>query len=477
MNTTLITAYHWLQAHLRWHTLHGSRLRQYQHQRAQRMIAWAWQHTPGYRRHWQAAGYDLAQAQQKWRQLPAIQRFTQLADFAAFNAYGITRSAAVAVAQAAEQPNQIAQSLPYAISAGFSSGTAGAAQRGLFLASPTERAIWAGVILARALPPLSHMLRHARTGYRVALFLRAHNQLYTAASGRTVQVRYYGLAAAQRDPAQALAQLVQWQPHAIVAPPSFLVQLAHLPAATRLHPERLVSVAEVLEPHDHALLVARWGGLVQQIYQIYQATEGVLAITCQAGRLHLQADLLAVQLVPVPDADPALGYMQPIITDLWRTTQPMLRFALDDVVQLDPRPCPCGAGMPVLQAVIGRASDLLYLPRREGCGRRVVPVDSVRWMVGVGALDEVQGDAGWGGVPLAGVQDYQVDQVQGGQWRVRLGLEPHTDAAAIAAAVQARVHQAAVQLGCVLPQVQVLTELGPLTPGVKRRRISVHSSK
>ncbi len=474
MNPTLVTAYHWFQAHLRWHTLHGPRLRQYQHQRAQRMIAWAWQHTPGYRRHWQAAGYDLAQAQQEWQQLPVIQRSMQLADFAAFNAYGITRSAAVAVAQAAEQPNQIAQSLPHGISAGFSSGTAGAAQRGLFLASPTERAIWAGVILARALPPLAHMLGHARTGYRVALFLRAHNQLYTAASGRMVQVRYYGLAAAQRDPAQALAQLVQWQPHAIVAPPSLLVQLAHMPAATHLHPERLVSVAEVLEPHDHALLVARWGGPVQQIYQ---ATEGVLAITCPAGRLHLQADLLAFQLVPVPDADPALGYMQPIITDLWRTTQPMLRFALDDVVQVDPRSCPCGSGMPVLQAVIGRASDLLYLPRRDGRGQRLVNSDLLRWMVGVGALGEVQGDAGWGGVPLAGVQDYQVEQVREGQWRVRLRLEPRTDAAAIAAAVQARVHQAAVQLGCVPPQVQVLPELEPLTPGVKCRRISVHATK
>ncbi|NJL04297.1 MAG: hypothetical protein HC911_05150 [Chloroflexaceae bacterium] len=466
---TLVTAYHWLQAHLRWHTLHGSRLRQYQHQQAQRMIAWAWQHTPGYRRHWQAAGYDLAQAQQAWRQLPVIQRADQLADFAAFNAYGITRSAAAAVAQAAEQPNQIAQSLPHAISAGFSSGTAGAAQRGLFLASPTERAIWAGVILARALPPLPHMLHHARTGYRVALFLRAPNQLYTAASGGMVQVRYAGLAAAQREPAQALAQLVQWQPHAIVAPPSLLVQLAQLPAATHLHPERLVSVAEVLEPHDHALLAARWGVPVQQIYQ---ATEGVLAITCQAGRLHLQADLLAFQLVPVPDADPALGYMQPIITDLWRTTQPMLRFALDDVVQVDPRPCPCRAGMPVLQAVIGRASDLLYLPCREGRGRRVVPVASVRWMVGVGTLS---GNDGPERVPLAGVTDYQLEQVQVGQWRVRLGLSPPTDAAALAAAVQARVQQAAVQLGCVPPQVQVLPELGPLTPGVKRRRIIVRA--
>lgn len=473
MKTTLVTAYHWLQAHLRWHTLRGARLRQYQHQRAQHMIAWAWQHTPGYRRHWQAAGYDLAQAQQAWAQLPLIYRATQLADFAAFNANGITRAAALAVAQAAEQPNQIAPSLPHAISAGLSSGTAGAAQRGLFLASPTERAIWAGVILARALPPLAQMLRHARTGYRVALFLRAHNQLYTAASGRMVQVRYASLAEAQRDPAQALAQLVQWQPHAIVAPPSLLVQLAHLPAATHLHPERLVSVAEVLEPHDHALLAARWAVPVQQIYQ---ATEGVLAITCQAGRLHLQADLIAFQLVPVPDADPALGYMQPIITDLWRTTQPMLRFALDDVVQLDPRPCPCGSGMPVLQAVIGRASDLLYLPRSDGRGRRVVPVASVRWMVGIGGREDHTESAMWDGVPLAGVRDYQLEQVQVGQWRVRLGLEPHTDAAAIVAAVQARVQAWAVQHGYVPPQVQVLPELGPLTPGSKRRRIIVPST-
>ncbi len=440
-------AHHWLRAHLRWHTLHGQRLRRFQQQRAHRMIALAWHHAPAYRQHWQAAGLDLAGAQQHWQHLPLVDRGQQMCDFAAFNTAGITLAAATAVATAAEDPQQIERSagehsLPRGISAGFSSGTSG--QRGLFLASTAERNLWAGIILARALP------RFDWQGYRIALFLRAHNPLYTAATSRLVHLRYLSLAAAQRDPQQALAALELWQPHAIIAPPSLLAQFAALPH--RLHPERLVSVAEVLEPPDQAHLEAAFG---VPVHQIYQATEGMLAITCRHGRLHLQEDVLAFQLVPVQGADPALLYIQPILTDLWRTTQPMLRYALDDILQLDPQPCPCGAGMQVLRAVIGRAADMLYLRHADGT-RRLLDASTLRELAGTAH---------------PAVRDYQIVQEHPHRLLVRLALDPAADAAGVVADVQRQAHALAAARGWHTLQIRVLPQLEPIPPGVKRRRV------
>ncbi len=96
--------------------------------------------------------------------------------------------------------------------------------------------------------------------------------------------------------------------------------------------------------------------------EIYQATEGFIAYTCRAGRLHLNEAFLHVE----PDwIDEAAGLFSPIITDFSRETQPIVRYRLDDVLRLDRRACPCGSPEHVLERVEGRADDVLELPARE----------------------------------------------------------------------------------------------------------------
>jgi phenylacetate-coenzyme A ligase PaaK-like adenylate-forming protein len=94
----------------------------------------------------------------------------------------------------------------------------------------------------------------------------------------------------------------------------------------RIHPQRLISVAETLEPQDRERLQ---GAFQAPVHEIYQCTEGLLAISCAHGSLHIQEDLVALQFEPLDDQGARLGAerVTPIVTDLWRRTQPIIRSA------------------------------------------------------------------------------------------------------------------------------------------------------
>jgi putative adenylate-forming enzyme len=228
------------------------------------------------------------------------------------------------------------------LTVGLSSGTSG--HRGVFLVGALETAAWAGVIVARALH------RSVLHGERVAFFLRANSNLYERVGRGRLQFRYFDLMTPLTD---AVAQLEAWQPTLLVAPPSLLLALAR--CHPRVRPHGVIAVAEVLEAQDRATLEAAFG---VPIHGIYQATEGLIAVSCRCGRLHLQEDLIAVQLEAVP-GDTSGTRFTPILTDLWRRTQPMVRYRLNDLLHLEPRPCPCGNPWRVVAQIEGRSDDTL----------------------------------------------------------------------------------------------------------------------
>ena len=121
-----------------------------------------------------------------------------MANFDEFNTRGVTAEAAMSVALAAERTRDFAPTVG-GLTVGLSSGTSG--HRGLFLVSPAEQAMWAGVILARALP-------HPAPGRtRVAFFLRSHSNLYQQVNGALLQLRYFDLMAPLPESIASLNQL------------------------------------------------------------------------------------------------------------------------------------------------------------------------------------------------------------------------------------------------------------------------------
>ena len=286
---------------------------------------------------------------QNWRELPPITKVEMMANFDRLNTVGIQRGQAMEIALKAEETRDFSPMVGN-ITVGLSSGTSGA--RGLFLASPEERATWAGTILARALP---RSLLHAQ---RIALFLRANSNLYATVGSRRIQFEFFDLL---KPLSEQVEQLNRYQPTTLVGPASLLRLLAEEGGLT-IEPEKVIAAAEVLEPQDAELISARFGS---QTHQIYQATEGFLGASRSDGRVVLNEDQLVIEKDWL---DREAGVFVPIVTDFLRTTQPIIRYRLDDVLVQHKDP----GVYTVLDRIEGRCDDLLRF------GERVCFPDFVR---------------------------------------------------------------------------------------------------
>ncbi len=388
--------------------------------------------SPFYRELWQ--GRSAAD----WRTFPTVDKRVMMAEFDRFTTLGVTRDAAMRVAVDAEARRDFSAVID-GHTVGLSSGTSG--HRGLFLVSPREQTRWAGTILARAIPDL-------RPGHRVAFFLRANSRLYERTSS-LVRFRFFDL---MQPLAAVVTTLNEFQPRLIVGPPSLLGQLAAASARGELHiaPTRLISVAEVIEPHDRAHFEQTFQAPVGEVYQ---CTEGLIAVTCRRGSLHVQEDVMVMQTEPVVPGD--ASRVTPILTDLWRRTQPIVRYRLGDVLRLDDAPCACGSSWRRISAIEGRQDDLCWFPG-PGDVLRVVFPDAIRRMVLL-ADDRII--------------EYRAEQPAAGELHVQVDVKDEKLLPEIAASLRATVHAALRDYGCRAVAVTVTAGVPMLPPGVKRRRV------
>ncbi|MDP3802393.1 cell division protein FtsA [Brevundimonas sp.] len=272
--------------------------------------------------------------------------------FADWNTLGLGREETEAAARASESggPGEVRAG----VSAGFSSGSSG--RPGLFVTSAAERAGYLGHILARLLP-FGLLLRPAR----IALCLRADNRLYgdVASVGR-IRLLFVGLDA---DGADRCARLRDFRPDVLIAPGHVLADLARRtegPWPLR----RLFYGAEPMGDAERGWIGAALG---LRPDPVYQATEGFLGAACRFGTLHLNEDVLIVEREAVPGTSRFL----PIVTDLRRNSQPMIRVRLPDLLEPLAEPCPCGSPLTAIHPVEGRLEDLWRWPEATICPREV----------------------------------------------------------------------------------------------------------
>ncbi len=249
--------------------------------------------------------------------------------FSTFNTVGIQKEEAFKLALASEKSRNF-EALLNGITIGLSSGTSG--NRGLFLVSKKERLAWCGNILAKILPKPPWYKQ------KIALFLRANSTLYETVGSKQLQFAYFDLL---EDPDSLRTKLQLFNPDVLVAPPSMLLLL--IGTCT---PKKIISVAEVLTNLDEKRLETAFK---QKIHQIYQCTEGFLGFTCKEGTLHLNEDLLMIEKEYIDETR-----FVPIITDLYRKTQPIIGYRLDDILVEKKQPCACGCSFTSLERIEGR---------------------------------------------------------------------------------------------------------------------------
>jgi putative adenylate-forming enzyme len=209
-------------------------------------------------------------------------------------------------------------------------------------------------------------------------------------------------------------------------------------------------VAEVLDGLDRGRIERGFGLPVEQIYQ---ATEGLLGTSCEHGTVHLNEPYI---LVEREWQDQERTRFIPVVTDLWRRTQPVIRYRLNDILQVAPHPCRCGRAATALAAIEGRSDDVLWL---DGAGGRVaVFPDLLTRTIVTGAPE---------------VEDFRVREQERGSWNI--AVRPLPEANVRQGLVQQCV-ELAQRLGAAAPRVEI-SLLDAVAGTGKQRRVSTMESR
>ena len=278
---------------------------------------------------------------------PLMNKMIMMDNFDQMNTAGLSSNSLLECAQRSEQSRDFKPQVGK-FSVGLSSGTSG--RRGIFVVSPKEQNMWSGAILAKMLPDSLF------SGEKIALFLRANNNLYESINNRWLSFHFYDL---MDDFQQQLSALEEYQPTIIVAPAQVLSAIAKKiqSGEIRLAVKKVISVAEVLHQQDKDFLAQYF----PCVGEIYQATEGFIGCTCSHGTLHLNEAFLHIE----PEWHDETRF-SPIVTDFTRETQPIVRYRLDDILVVRQTPCPCGDPQMAIERIEGRCDDQLQLKDQLG---------------------------------------------------------------------------------------------------------------
>ncbi|TWT82758.1 Phenylacetate-coenzyme A ligase [Planctomycetes bacterium CA13] len=167
-----------------------------------------------------------------------------------------------------------------------------------------------------------------------------------------------------------IRRINRYRPTVIIAytTPLFLLAKSIQTLGANVHqPQSIIVGAEKLHDFQREQIERSFGAPVFETYGSREFT--LIGAECdQHTGLHLTSENLIVEVLDhdgKPTRDGEEGKI--VITDLFNTATPFVRYATGDRGIAGFEQCPCGRGLPLLRKVLGRQLDVLDLPN----GRRV----------------------------------------------------------------------------------------------------------
>ena len=156
----------------------------------------------------------------------------------------------------------------------------------------------------------------------------------------------------------------RFRPACLFGYPSSIALLADHARGRTVNLEALRAVfvtGEVCHPHQRETIADYFGVPVANGYGSREA--GFIAHECPKGSMHITSENVIVEildeegrLVPVGESG------EIVVTHLDAYAMPMIRYRTGDVGRLKSGRCACGRGLEMLDVVLGRTTDFLYLP-------------------------------------------------------------------------------------------------------------------
>jgi len=331
----------WLLCKLRFKFFSEKQIRRYQERKIRSLLSYSIRKSPFFARYYK--GLDL----KKFSSLPVVNKKIMMDNLTDYNTAGLTKDQIIDFCLEVEKSRDFSKRLN-GLDIGMSSGTSG--NKGVEIVSRREESYMKAALFARFDFPkgekfnLAFILRVSAPAFSLNKF--GHKLTYISQLGSVEEI---------------CRQLEEVHPNVISAPPSMLKILAREKEHGRLsvQPKRIISYAEILYPDVKSYLLTI---LKCPVHEIYKCTEGPIAITCRHGSLHINEDLVFVETLNDDGTEtiPGNPCRKLIITDLHKTSQPIIRYALNDIVTISPGRCPCGSSFRVIEKIEGRSDDLFW---------------------------------------------------------------------------------------------------------------------
>lgn len=194
---------------------------------------------------------------------------------------------------------------------------------------------------------------------------------------------------ATRPMTDIVRELNAFAPESLIAYAGMAERLAQEQLAGRLRvsPRSVFCASEVLTDGARKTVRQAFGS---EPFETYAATETAsIASDCRLHRLHLYEDLVVAEFVdeenqPVP---PGTYGARVLVTVLFSSTLPLIRYEISDSVAPSPVRCECGLPFSVIEGIRGRREDVVWL---DGPSGRVAIQPGL-----FGDVLESEGVAGW----------------------------------------------------------------------------------
>ena len=316
-------------------------IKKYQNNRVKKIAEYAVAHSKFYKEYF--SGFNL----NNFTSLPVINKKLMMDNLTDFNTVGLSKDEILNFCLEVEKTRNFSKRLR-GLNIGMSSGTSG--NKGVEIVTPREENYMKAALFARFDFPknekinLAFILRVSAPAFNLDKF--GHRLTYISQLNSIDEID---------------KQLEEIYPNVISAPPSMLKLIAAEVENGRLsiNPKRLVSYSEILYPDvkDYLIKVFKC-----PVHQIYKCTEGPIAISCKYGRLHINEDLVLVETLNNDGriTSPGQPCQKLIVTDLHKKSQPIIRYALNDIITISPGTCKCGSCFRVIENIQGRADDLFW---------------------------------------------------------------------------------------------------------------------
>ncbi len=330
----------------RFKRMNPSQLKEFQVKKSKEIVEFVVNNSPFFKKYY--ADSDLNDV---WN-LPTVNKKIMMDNLTDYNTVGLAKEELVSFLDKIELEKNYSERF-HGFNVAMSSGTSGS--KGVVITSPSEEKYLQAVFFARFSFPRTLRIKWA-------FLLRVTTPAF--------QVSKFGQRLTHISLLHPLEEirnkLQKFQPNILSAPPSMLKILAKEVKEKRLSikPKRLVSYAEVLEPNIKEEIEDVFK---TPIHQIYQGSEGSIALTCKYGSLHINEDIIFVQTYdskgnPTQPGEPCY---QMIVTDLHKKSQPIIRFELNDIITISPNKCKCGSSFRVIEQIMGRSDDLFWAHRKD----------------------------------------------------------------------------------------------------------------